>query len=255
MSNSEFLKVAIEAAKKSEKVIMDYFNGEFDVKMKSDMTPVTQADVDAEKTIVGHIKENFPDHGFIGEESGTSNQDSEYLWIIDPIDGTKNFARKLPFFATQIALMKNGELIAGVSNAPALREFLYAEKGKGAFLNEKQVNVSSIEKIDESYLTYGGIDEFETSNLLPNFISLFKKTHAHRGFGDCWSYSMLAQGKTDIMVEAAVAIWDIAAVTVIVQEAGGKVTDLEGNPIVRESKHILATNGKLHNEVLGYFSE
>tara|TARA_Y100000310_G_scaffold345657_1_gene467815 strand:- start:3850 stop:4614 length:765 start_codon:yes stop_codon:yes gene_type:complete len=248
MEQSNFLKVALKAVKEAETIILKYYKKEMDIQIKEDTSPVTQADTEAEKCIKKIIKEHFPDHGFIGEESGKESSTSEYTWIIDPIDGTKNFTRNIPLFATLLALMKNNEIILGVSNLPALNELLYAEKGKGAYYNEKKLKVSTKKHLNEAYLTFGSLRYMD--NHINELMELVKNTHAHRGIGDAYCYHHLAQGNVDIMVEASVEIWDIAPYKIIVEEAQGKVTNLQGKPITVDSKNILTTNGFLHDKAL-----
>lgn len=254
MNQSVFLKTALDAAKRSEKIIMKYFSEGVESSLKKDRTPVTHGDVEAESIIIETIKKKFPDHGFLGEELGTSEPESEYIWIIDPIDGTKNYMRRIPLFATQIALMKNDKPILGVSNAPALKELMYAEQGKGSFLNGKSVRVTSTKDLEKSYMSFGGLKYFEHSGLIPNLLSLVNSTQGHRGFGDFWGYHLVAQGKIDIMLEVHTTAWDITALRLIVEEAGGTITNLNGEDIVvKDSTSVLATNGVLHNSVLKYF--
>jgi len=252
MEQTQFLKTALIAAKKAEEVIMKYYSGEIRSELKGDETPVTAADREAEKVIAETIKSKFPKHSILGEESGKSGS-SEYTWIIDPIDGTKNYIRKIPMFATEIALMENNELILGVSNAPALCELLYAERGRGTYCNGKKISVSTMKKLKDSFMSFGGINYFEKINLLENLLKLSGMMQGRRGFGDFWGYHLLAQGKIEIMIEADIKIWDIAALAVIVKEAGGKVTDIRGKPVSMDTKTVLATNGFLHDEVLGVF--
>lgn len=251
---SKLLRVAIEAVKRAEKVILKYYSKDMKIAVKGDLSPVTKADIESEKEIIATIKNQFPDHGFLGEESAKSIKKTGYLWIIDPIDGTMNYVRKIPLFATQLALMKDGELILGVSNAPALKELMYAQKGSGAYCNGHRVKISSIKDLKKSYMLFGGVEQFMQRNLLKNLVSLANNTQGHRGIGDFWSYHLLAQGKADIMIEARTAIWDIAALKVIVEEAGGKMTDIKGGQVGLNTSSILATNGKLHQEVLDYLS-
>lgn len=248
----KFLKVAIEAAKKSEKMIMRHWRGRITYSLKEDMSPVTVADKEAEEAIIKIIKKNFPDHGILGEETG-KKAGGEYTWYIDPIDGTKNYMRNIPIFGTQIALIKNGEVIAGVSNAPALKEMMYAEKGHGTFLNGKKVRVSKTDKIEKSYLIYGELVHFEKNKLLGNLISLSKNAMCCRGIGDFWSYHLVAQGKADAMFEAHTKIWDIAALKLIVEEAGGRMTDINGKQIDENVRSAIATNSRIHDKVISYF--
>ena len=254
MEQTQFLKTALIAAKKAEEVIMKYYSGKIRAEFKGDETPVTAADREAEELITKAIKSKFPKHSILGEESGKSGS-SEYTWIIDPIDGTKNYIRKIPMFATQIALAKNNELILGVSNAPAMNELLYAERGRGAYCNDKKIHVSKVKNLRESFMSFGGINYFEKINSIKNLLKLARIVRSKRGFGDFWGYHLLAQGKIEIMVEADIKIWDIAALAVIVEEAGGKVTDITGKPVAKDARTVLATNGLLYDEVLEIFRE
>lgn len=253
MSQSPFLSVALEAVQEAEDVIRKYYAADAGETLKVDGTPVTLADKAAEDIIHRKLKVNFPDHRILGEEAGGEAGDSPYLWIIDPIDGTKNYVRHIPLFATQLALLHNGEVILGVSNAPFLNELMYAEKGQGCYLNEARLQVSETAKLQDAYLSYGSIGCFAKQGRMENLLKLEDATRAHRGFGDAWSYHLLAQGKIDIMVEATTKIWDIAAATLLVAEAGGKVTDLGGEPVNEQTTSIVATNGHLHASVMEYF--
>lgn len=252
--NSQFLTVALEAVKNAEEIITSYYTGDaIKVELKDDETPVTRADTEAEKAIRETITQAFPDHGFLGEEYGTQEGTSPYLWIIDPIDATKNYIRKIPIFGTQIALMKDEELILGVSNAPLLNELLYAEVGKGAFLNDEPINVSNVAQPADAMICHGGIKWFVEKGTFPGIYNLINETARSRGFGDFYMYHLVASGRVDIVIEAAISIWDIAAITVIVREAGGTVTDIQGQAITKGTASLIATNGILHNTVLDCF--
>lgn len=251
MSQSQFLKVALEAAQKAEEVILKYYSGVIEVELKPDQTPVTVADQEAERVIIETIKQQFPEHGFWGEESGVANTESTHQWIIDPIDGTKNYIRKIPLFATQIALMEDGELVLGISNAPVMQERLYAERGAGAFMNGERIHVSEVSEISEAMVCHGGLDTFDEGAL-----QLIRDTYRSRGFGDYYIFHLLASGSADIAIEAAdLAPWDISALVVIVEEAGGTITDMSGNPLEQRQTKVIATNGVLHDTVLRYFRE
>ena len=249
-----FLSVALEAARNAEEVITSYYNGDaMNVQLKADETPVTRADTEAEQVIRETIKAAFPEHGFLGEEFGTERGSSPYLWIIDPIDGTKNYIRKIPIFATQIALMQDERLILGVSNAPLLNELLYAAAGSGAFLNDEPITVSDVGKPSDAMICHGGLKWFTPKGVLPGMCELINDTARSRGFGDFYMYHLLASARVDVVVEAAMSIWDIAALSVIVREAGGKVTDMQGRAITKDTVSMVATNGRLHEAVLRYF--
>ena len=254
MPQSQFLKVALEAAQKAEEVILRYYSDSINPELKADGTPVTIADTTAEKVIIETIQRRFPDHGFLGEESGTTHSQSGYQWIIDPIDGTKNYIRNIPLFATQIALMKNDELILGISNSPVLKEVLYAERGEGAFLNDQQIHVSSVSEISEAMVCHGGLRWFSEKGILSNLCDLIDHSYRSRGFGDFYMYHLLASGRADIVIESDIKIWDIAALTVILEEAGGRATDLQGKRVGKDTVSMVATNNVLHDSVFKYFS-
>lgn len=253
--NNQFLTVALDAAKNAEEILLSYYNADtLDVAFKPDETPVTRADTESEKAIRETIKQTFPDHGFLGEEYGIEKGDSPYVWIIDPIDATKNYIRKIPIFGTQIALMKDKELILGVSNAPLLNELLYAEVDKGAFLNDKPIKVSEVSQPSDAMVCHGGLNWFIEKGTFAGVYDLIKIAARTRGFGDFYSYHLVASSRADVVTEAAISIWDIAAITVIVREAGGSVTDIQGKEVTTETDSLIATNGILHRTVLDYFN-
>ena len=246
-----FLKTAIKAAEAAQQVIQKYYAGDFEIEIKPDETPVTIADVETEKTIKKIILDAFPDHGFFGEETGKVNEDAEYNWLIDPIDGTKSFVRRYPFFSTQIALMHRGELILGVSNSPEFNEMAYAEKGSGAWLNGNKITVSDIDSIKQSTLSLGNIAGIAKKPQWQNVGDLVSSVNRIRGYGDFYHYHLLASGKIDLVLESDVNILDIAALAVIVREAGGTFTDLTGAELKLETTSVLASNSKdIHAQVL-----
>lgn len=248
---SPFLKTAIEAAQAAQLVIDKYYAGEFEVEIKPDQSPVTIADVETEETIKRIILDAFPDHGFFGEETGKVNEDADYNWLIDPIDGTKSFVRGYPFFSTQIALMHKDELIVGVSNAPGFNEMTYAEKGEGAWLNGEKIAVSDIQELSKSTLSLGNIATIAGKPQWQTVGGLIQDVHRIRGYGDFYHYHLLASGKIDIIIESDVNILDIAALSVIVNEAGGCFTDLSGNPLTLDTTTVLACNTQaMHQSML-----
>lgn len=250
---SKFLKMAIKAVKNAERVILKYYNHNQHMKLKSDRTPVTIADKEAEQIIIKTIKKAFPEHGFLGEEFGQAKTKTGYVWIIDPIDGTKSYTRHIPLFGTLLALAKDGEIILGVSNVPLQKELMYAEKGKGAFLNGKRVRTSFVKKLSEASMSHGNIVGFLEEHRHEDLLKISTKFRSCRDIMDLWAYHLLAQGKIDAVVEAKIKIWDIAPAVIIVQEAGGKVTDFRGRPVDLNSTDIVATNSRLHKTILAYF--
>jgi histidinol-phosphatase len=247
---SPFLATALEAARAAADVIRHYYQRNLQVTIKADKSPVTEADVETEKTIRGVISAKFPSHGFYGEETGQSALDAEYLWLVDPIDGTKAFVREYPMFSTQIALMHRGRLIVGVSSAPVYGELAWAEIGKGAWLNDQPIKVSDIDSVENGAISAGNLKTLASGPRWGRFGSLVARAHRIRGYGDFLHYHLLASGKIDVVIESDVNILDIAACSVIVEAAGGKFTDLDGRALTLETTSVLASNGKLHPTVL-----
>ncbi|MGJ8663317.1 MAG: inositol monophosphatase family protein [Marinicella sp.] len=241
------LNVAKTAALKAEKVIRRYYQADdLDTEVKGDQTPVTIADKESEQVIRTEITAQFPEHGIFGEEFGRSdNQDSDFLWLIDPIDGTKSFVRQYPFFSTQIALMYKGELVVGVSNAPMFGEMAWASLNGGAFLNDKRIQVNAELSAHSSCVSTGNIQSLVNNNW-QRLGQLLQKFSKIRGYGDFYHYHLLASGKIDLVVESDVNILDIAALAVIVREAGGKITNLKGKPIDLQTSSILAGTESTH---------
>lgn len=247
MSHSQYLQTALGAARAAEAVIRRYYQGQFEVELKPDQSPVTVADVEAERIIKDIILEAFPSHGFFGEETGRENPDAEFTWLIDPIDGTKSFVRGYPFFSTQIALMQGEEFILGVSNAPAFGEIAYAERGRGAFLNDTPVRVSAHDTLAAAMLSLGNVSTLAGSAQWAGLGQLVRAVNRLRGYGDFYHYHLLAAGKAELVIESDVNILDVAALSVIVREAGGVFTDLEGRSLQLDTRSVLAAaNPALH---------
>ena len=248
---SLYLQTALDAVHAAQAIILKYYHGEFAVELKPDQSPVTIADVETEHAIKNIILDRFPQHGFFGEETGKVNPNAEFNWLIDPIDGTKSFVRGYPMFSTQIALMQGDELILGVSNAPGFNELAYAEQGKGAFLNHKPIGVSGYTALNQSALSLGNIASLAASPQWANLGQLITQVQRIRGYGDFLHYHLLAAGKIDAVIESDVNILDIAALSVIVREAGGVFTDLNGNTLNLHTKTVLAAaSAELHADIL-----
>lgn len=243
------LDVAVNAARKGGELALKYFKSQPKVSYKPDKSPVTRADIEAEKLIRKIISQKFPDHGIMGEELPSVNPKAKYQWVIDPIDGTKSFIRGMPFWSTLLALLENGRPIIGISFSPADNGIYTAEKGKGTFLNGKRQRVSKISGLKNAYLAHGSIDAFENKNMLEGFMKLYRAAGSHRGFGDSFAYHLLIKGNVDIMVEAKDKVHDIAAPALLVQEAGGRFSDFSGKFSLTSDCGV-ATNGILHSQVL-----
>jgi histidinol-phosphatase len=250
MPHSEFLATALEAARAAADVVHHYYRRNIAVTIKADKSPVTEADVETEKTIRSIIAGRYPSHGFHGEETGTSALDAEYVWFVDPIDGTKAFVREYPMFSTQIALAHRGRLVVGVSSAPVYGELACGEIGVGAWLNEQPIRVSTIDTIEGAALSTGNLKTLATGPRWKAFGELVGRLSRIRGYGDFLHYHLLASGRIDAVVESDVNILDVGACAVIVEAAGGRFTDLEGQPLTPSSNSVLATNCRLHDAVL-----
>jgi len=247
---SEFLQTALLAARAAADISRSYYAGNFTVTTKDDLTPVTQADVECEQKIREIILERFPEHGFYGEETGRTRDDAEYLWLVDPIDGTKGFVRQYPFFSTQIALMHNGQIILGVSSGTMMDELAWAEAGQGAWLNGERLRVSNITDPDRAAVSTGNLKSLAVSDGWSKLGEIVARADRIRGYGDFYHYHLLAAGKIEAVIESDVNILDIAALSVIVTEAGGIFTDLNGAAIGLETRSVLAANKKLHGQYL-----
>ena len=242
----EFLSTALQAAKSARELILSYYNGDFDIEIKADQTPVTVADRGAEQIIRDTIGSAFPGHGIFGEEYGAQSMDTEYLWLVDPIDGTKSFVKRYGMFSTQIALMHKGELILGVSCAPAMNELVWASRGGGAFDSNGQLHISQVDKISQASISTGNIQSLAASKRWKALGRILANTNRTRGYGDYYHYHRLAAGQLDAVIESDVNILDIAALYVIVTEAGGVFTDLDGLAPDLDTRSVLAATPLLH---------
>jgi histidinol-phosphatase len=250
MSKSPFLTAALEAAEAAGEVIRRLYRRNIEITIKADKSPVTEADVEAERAIRGLLEARFPDHGFFGEETGSHGMGADYVWLVDPIDGTKSFVREYPMFSTQIALLCEGELVLGVSSAPVYGELVWAERGKGAWLGKERLAVSDVASIAGATLSSGNLKSLARSSAWGRYGALVGAVNRIRGYGDFLHYHLLASGKIDAVIESDVNILDIAALVVIVEEAGGRFTDLSGRSVGFDTTTVLATNGPLHGLVL-----
>ena len=246
---SKELVTAIDASNAAARLIRSYFKGNFNVDIKEDMTPVTEVDIKAENTIKDIILNAFPDYGFYGEETCRENKNSEYTWLVDPIDGTKGFVRGYPFFSTQIALMHHDEIILGVSNAPIFDEIIFAEKGKGAWMNNKQMHISNTKDIVSSTISTGNLKTIALSENWMNLGKIVSKADRIRGYGDFYHYHLLASGKIDVVIESDVNILDVAALSLIIEESGGVFTDFQGKRSNLDTTSVIASNPNLYSSI------
>ncbi len=236
------LALALELADLADAIALDRFGAhDLVVETKPDLSPVTEADKAAEQAIRARLAAACPTDGVYGEEYGEDYGDTARRWIVDPIDGTRNYSRGVPVWATLIALEQRGVLEVGVVSAPALRRRWWAERGVGAFANGEPIHVSAVARIEDAILG------FALDGPLPD---LARRCWHARGFGDFWAHMLVAEGAMDGTIDSVgVSVWDLAAVKVIVEEAGGRFTDRAGVERI-DSGSAVSSNGHLHAELL-----
>ncbi len=249
-----YLKVAMNAIDRAEEICLDQYVRRPKVHTKADNTPVTIADRDSEAAMVEIIHKAFPDHGFYGEETGDNSRNREFFWVIDPIDGTKNFIAQVPLWGNLLALVHKGKVILGVSNVPLMKERLWAEWRGGAFLNNKRVHVSATRKLESASLSYAKSVRRPHSQVDRGLFNLLDKVDRQRSFGDLWPYHLAASGRLDIVVEIGIRAYDIAPFVCIFNEAGGKTSDIGGQGFDLDIRSFVATNRLLHKPVINCFS-
>jgi histidinol-phosphatase len=242
------LEVAIEAARAAGEVALGHYRTGLDVTLKADRSPVTQADREAEKAIVEILRSAFPSYGFLGEEFGAQG-DQAVRWIIDPIDGTRNFVRRIPLWAILIGLEENGEITAGVVHNPATGELLYARRGSGAYADGERISVSEVDDLARAFVCHASLNLLRSGGYWGGFVRLVDATERQRGFGEYYAYALVARGQAEVAVEADLKPWDLAPIKVLIEEAGGRFTDFEGRSTIY-SGTALASNGRLHDAAL-----
>lgn len=246
--NKEFLDFSNHLARISGKIIKQYFRTKVTVDSKDDLSPVTIADKKSEEIMREEIMKQFPDHGIIGEEFGNHNADAEYVWVLDPIDGTKSFISGALTFGTLISLLKNGTPILGVINQPIIKEFLIGDNNE-AKLNNTKVTVRSCDKISDAVLLttdHFNIGKYQDQN---KFDALAKQVKLYRHWGDCYGYLLLASGYVDIMIDPIMNLWDSMALIPIVRGAGGIISDYQGNDPVKGNSIVASCPG-IHAEII-----
>ena len=244
------LAAAREAAAAAAEVILHYWKRGVDVEIKGDATPVTVADREAEQAIRAILKKALPDAGIYGEEYGLDGARDELLWLVDPLDGTKSFVRRTPFFSTQIALMDRGELVLGVSSAPVYGETMWASQGEGAWFEGGRVRVADTHDMAQASISTGNVKTLTGDARWAALGAMIRDSNRIRGYGDFCHYHLLARGSLDLVIESDVNILDIAALAVIVREAGGVFTDLDGQTPTLETRSVLAGTPAIHAEAL-----
>ncbi len=247
------IDLALQLADVADAITLErYRAADLRVETKPDMTPVTEADTAVERALRDRLADAFPADSVVGEEFGASTAPrGSRRWIIDPIDGTKNYVRGIPVWATLLALEEEEELVLGVVSAPALGRRWWAGRTDGAYVDDQlpgsphSISVSAVRELGDAQLCYPGLEDWDEHGSLDALLDLARRCWRSRGFGDFWAYMLLAEGAADIVCEPIVSLWDLAAPLVIVEEAGGRFTDLAGVRTA-DGGDALATNGLLH---------
>jgi len=246
------LELALELADAADHITLPRFRAsDLKVETKPDLSPVSEADKAVEEAIRDRLEKARPQHAVLGEEFGATG-DSRWRWVVDPIDGTKNYVRGVPVWATLIALMDGDEVVVGVVSAPMLHRRWWAARGEGAHADGERIHVSTVKDLADAHVSFGGLGSFRKKGLGDQLDELLRRTWRTRGFGDFWQHMLVAEGAVDIAVEPEVSLWDLAALQVIVEEAGGRFTNLAGEARP-DGGSAASTNGLLHDDVLEIF--
>ena len=252
------LAFATELAAESDEIAMRWFARDAEVSTKEDGTLVTVADREIERMLRRRIHDRFPDDAVLGEEAGLEPGDSGRVWVLDPIDGTNNYAWGIPIFGTLIGLRAGGRGVVGVASAPALRERYEAASGLGARMNGEPIHVSSTATVEEARLCFASWGGWVHAGLADRWASVLARCRRSRAFGDFWGHMLVARGAADAMAEPELRVWDVVAMEPIVEEAGGRLTTLTGDPwgrlpiaeLYEVRQGCLTTNGPLHSPLL-----
>ncbi|MDQ6883496.1 MAG: histidinol-phosphatase [Candidatus Dormibacteraeota bacterium] len=242
------LAFALRCADAADAIAMRHFRRDLRIDRKPDRTFVTEVDTAIEQELRQRIQREYPGHGVLGEELG-STAGSGDRWIIDPIDATHSFMRGLPMFATLLGLERDGEMLIGVISAPAMRERWHAVRGQGAWSGSQRLHVSAIPRLAESQVFYASRSAFTAVGKARAFDAVVEGAWRDRGFGDFWGYALVAEGTGEAMIEPELYPWDLAAPSIVVEEAGGRVTDFSGKR-THHGGSVVASNGVVHEEIL-----
>jgi histidinol-phosphatase len=248
------LELALELADVADAITVAWY-GVLDLRVdhKADTTEVTEADRGAEAAMREVLARARPDHAVLGEEEGlVGPAGARFRWVIDPIDGTSNYVRRIPIWASLIALMEGDDVVVGVASAPALHRRWWAARGDGAYANGDRIHVSAVADLHDAHLAHAGVGTFYEYGSGDALVALARRVWRSRGLGDFWMHCLVAEGAFDAAVEPVVSLWDLAALAVIVEEAGGRFSDLRGRP-GPDGGSALSSNGRLHDDVLAAF--
>ena len=243
------LNQAIGIAERASQVALSYFRQALLIEMKANLTPVTIADKKTEEAIRADLSRIFPKHGILGEEFGEHRLGGDYVWTIDPIDGTRSFVRGIPLWGTLLGLLEKGQPVVGVMVIPALGETYSAAKGLGTYCNGAQLHVSPVRSLGSGIVACGDLSSFESAGKRPFLDALTKQAELVRGYTDCFGHALVARGAIDAMIDPVVSIWDVAPLACIIREAGGEYFTFDGNPSI-EGPSFLTCPPQLKAELL-----
>jgi len=247
------IETARRAAEAGARAALRRFRQPLAVEWKADRSPVTAADREAEAAILGEIRRTFPGHGILAEECGESAGDGENRWIVDPLDGTRGFSRGGAFWGPLVALEHRGEIVAGAMALPVLGETYWAGRGRGAFRNGEPIRLSRVDRLENATLSLGELRPLLRIERGKGVESLIERVASARCYGDVAGCAQLLCGRADVWIEAGVRLWDLAALQVLVEEAGGRFTDFEGTRSLAHGQ-ALASNALLHEAALKILS-
>jgi myo-inositol-1(or 4)-monophosphatase len=252
-----YLETSAEIAREAGALLTTYFERRVAVELKGEYDLVTEADRASERLVIDRLRSHFPAHSIIAEEGGGHSGSSEYCWYVDPLDGTTNFAHGFPMYNVTMALEQSGELIAGVIFDPTRNEMFASERGSGAYLNNRRIRVSKVDRVGDSLVATGFPSRKRHLNVNVHFYyQLAMQTHGVRRAGSAaLDLAYVASGRLDGFWEFGLNPWDMAAGILVVTEAGGKCSDMHGGPVDLRGPHLLADNGAIHEEILGVFGE
>ena len=248
-SLSQLLDFAQDISWQAGKITLRYFGTGLVPELKTDQSPVTVADREAEEYLRAQIMRQFPDHGILGEEWGAVNEGARYRWILDPIDGTKSFVQGVPLYGVLVGLERDGEPVLGVCNIPALGELVAAARGQGCTLNGRRVGVSSVSTLGDAVFLQSDAPSFVAYGRSAVYDELAQRSRITRTWGDCYGHIMVATGRAEMMLDPIMNAWDCAALLPILQEAGGTFTDWRGTPTIHGAD-AFSTNGHLFDAVM-----
>ncbi|RJP18374.1 MAG: inositol monophosphatase family protein [Candidatus Omnitrophota bacterium] len=251
----ELLDFAVELAERAGEITLEYFRKDIQVEIKPDHSPVTIADRLAEEMIRREIEKRFPQDGILGEEFGEKAGTSGYRWILDPIDGTKSFIRGIAMYGAMIAVEKDGESRIGVIRFPPSRETVSALRGHGCFCNGERCKVSDVDSPAQAMIVASSFNDIIKHQSEASLLRLLKETGLQRTWGDCYGYYLVADGRVEAAIDARMHVWDVAPFLPIIEEAGGRVTDVYGNEPSLAMTSMLASNGKIHDTLVSFFRE